>query len=352
MLSFHGVNPDVRAYQPPMREHHRLGTPAERGIRIKRATFDDGREISTVFSEAYGNSSHPCADKDTVINLLQGRQMDMLLAIEDDRIIGCVACNSLRAPGVKELGCLAVRPGRKHFRLAHILHNSIVDYATSKPDCDLIVAFARSTSVLRLGAAHTHAPLFACGHDGAMNIANNVREHHAILLAGNPKKKICRALPSKPIHGIERWLSSKKNVSTLEYMPSSAWAAPSMWINSCPAKASCIELASPSVHGTVDQALTSIELESLLHKNTQHQYVFALAEKIDFVEGMKELSFTATAYLPAWFQDGPVRRDCILMVKSTDMGDASMNGFNKIVRSWNRRLNREMTSRKTDSEFA
>ena len=339
ILSLHGGSVPIELVPPEI-------SRASSAAIFREACRADTRQIAELFRDTYGDSSHPCADEAGLTVLLDSHRMQMIVATDHGRIVGCVAANALRTAGVMELGCLVVHRDYHRFRLANQLHSQIVDHVTRDPGCHLVIAFVRGPSIYRLANRHPRVSLRAWGHDGGMNIARTEREHHVLAIGANPAALIRRARPTAPLAVVERVLGRLENICTVAREPSDIWTAPSLWDTSeSNATPSCIELAAPARGGSCTDALAWVASESTIHARIPHQFVFATLDRPEFTVGLRQQGFSATAYLPAWMPDGDVRRDCLLMVKRHEGIEAAKRGFDSIIDAWNRRLqNARMSS--------
>lgn len=313
------------------------------GLLVREAKADDASDIARIFQDTYGeSSSHPCADPVRLRLLLASRRTQLLVAVEDDEVIGCVAANALPVAGVMELGCLVVKKGCLRFRLANQLHASIVAHVTSDPRCHLVVAFVRGPSIYRLANRHPYVSLKAWGHDGAMNIALNEREHHLVTIGANPHARFLRARPATPVPAIERALGRVSGFHTIDCNPAWQWSVASLESgSSIDESSSCIELTPPPAGGLAGDALAWIEKESAANASIPHQFVFALLDKPLFIDGLRRQGFRPTAYLPAWAPEDDARRDCLLMVKRHQGLETVTRGFDSAIAAWDRRLRRQ-----------
>lgn len=307
---------------------------------IRVATPDDAGAIARLIRRAYQTCSHECAQEDKVVELLTSGRVHMLVAVKNGEVIGCVGGKALKAAGVIELGCLVVHPDKASYRLAHSLHDQIVRHVITSKQCDLVVAFSRTPSVVRLGNHHAIVPLEPCGHDGAMHVSNGIREHHIACLGINPNRTIRRARPAHSHAGLEKALARKRNIASEWISASKAWSVSSFWDETPDVRPSCIELPVPPSGGSAQDAVDFVRDSSRQLRHVPQQFLFASADKPDFIDGLRNLGFSATAYLPAWYRDENARHDSLLMVLRDPQEITNTNGSEHCIRAWDRRLNR------------
>jgi hypothetical protein len=305
---------------------------------IRPAVPGDVAAIARLFQETYPNSSHPCTDEAILAGLLASRRMQMLVAVREGRVIGSTAANLSPVPGIMEIGSLLVERDHQKLGLSIQLHYRIVDHILRDPQCDLVVAFIRGPSIYRLGNQHPTLSLKAWGHDGGMNIAQEIREHHVVAIAANPNRAFRRALPAEPVAVVERALKRIPGLTSAPCEPVAFWAVTSQWPQGSGQVVSCTELPAPAPGGTAAEALDFVREQSNAHRHIPHQHVFAAFERRDFIYGLKNQGFRPTAYLPAWAIDHGIRRDCVLMAKTHPGLSPAKRGMDCMIDAWDRRL--------------
>lgn len=313
---------------------------AARPALMRETSRADLRALAQLFRDTYHHATHPCANEAYLGQLIDTDRIRCVVAVDEGRIVGCITANRLRASGVVEIGSLVVRPDCRLQRIGQQLSDEIVRLVMADTRCDIVVAFVRSPGTYRL-STRIALSMRAAGHDGGMNVVCGMREHHVLAMASNPGATIRRVRPLVSPPGIERMLSRQAGIESVTGRPPVRWTVPSLWErvdrDTDPA---CVELDCPPPGGTTRMALRYLLQESNRFAHVDHQHVFVLAERIELIDGLARRGFESTAYLPAWFADGPLRRDCVLMVKRHPVACASLNGFEAPVKAWNRRLRR------------
>jgi len=172
--------------------------------------------------------------------------------------------------------------------------------------------------------------LLPVGHDGAINVANGLREYHAVTFAPNPAARFCHYIPRSCLFASSEFVCDKI-FRPLGFSPEPG-DYPPLWVvgngikhadlkpfsfqydPSCLSNSLEITGCNSSFPDATQAAKALIlMLESFYH--VRHARLAVLVDKKAFIENLIEAGFEATAYLPAWYREGNTRFDCVLLVR-------------------------------------
>jgi hypothetical protein len=290
-------------------------------LSIRNAAASDARSIAVLFQQVYGKSSHPCKDPQAVEHGIVSGSTLWQLAAAEEQVVACVASMPNDWNRSWELGRGVVLPEYREAGLGSQLLCRSLQRARQSSSCDVLIGFPRNRSMMKM--LRRLEPTFVpVGHDGAINVANNLREYHVISFTSNPSASFPHYIPTCRSLAGEDFVSEKVfqplglRPITAPYPPQLiAGAGGRRWGPfSYEYEPRC---ASRSLEITAyheqrqDPGEAAAALTSMLpaFDEVEHVRTIVPVDKNEFICRLMELGFEVTAYLPAWYssQGGPLR---------------------------------------------
>jgi hypothetical protein len=313
---------------------------------IRRATAEDALRISRLFQVTYGDSSHPCKDECSVYESICSGANTWRIAIDQDELVACVTLIHNRWNRSCEIGRGITLREYRGEGLATTMMQQSLNEAFAYWSCDVMIGFPRNQTMLNIALERLAPHFMPVGHDGAINVANGIREYHAITLVTNPRVSFCHYIPRS-----WSWANSDfvqhKIVKPLGLRPMPGdypplWVVGSGVAQEYPEPFSfdydpfCLSnsLEITGCHTNFSNATEAAN--ALLHMlegfdRLRHTRVTALVDKAEFIRHLIEAGFELTAYLPAWYRQGNARFDCVLLVRGNFCEEPTDHGIRSIV---------------------
>ncbi len=314
-------------------------------LTIRSATDEDAREISGLFQLTYGDSSHPCKDAQRIVDSIRSGVTAWRVALDEERIVACGTLIVNRWNQCWEIGRAITLPEYRGAGIATQLMQRNIEDACLSSYCDLLVGFPRSRTMLNI-ARDVKPAFLPVGHDGAINVANGLREYHTVTFALNPYSKFRHCVPSF-ISMADTDFVRDNIFEPLGFSPERG-EYPPVWIAGDGYQLSDLEpfafeydpfCASNSLEVTgcnrefrdAPEAANALllMLESFYH--VRHVRLAVLLDKTDFIEYLVGAGFEITAYLPAWYRHGDARYDCVLLVRGSFSEEPIDHGIRDVV---------------------
>jgi GNAT superfamily N-acetyltransferase len=324
-------------------------------LNLRKARVDDATQMSELFRITYGESSHPCKDPRHIRDTIQNGSCVWRLAADASRV---VACSSLIINDWNrswELGRGVTLPEYRGEGIATTLQQQALDEACASPRCELMLGVPRNRTMLKI--ARDLRPAFhPVGHDGAINIANAVREYHTIAFAAKPNAGFRHYIPRFRTLADHEFVAA--NVfQPLGYCPERG-EYPDVWVAgnasgyrglgsfSFEYDPSCVsnslELTGCDItYSDARQAADSLLLILEGLPDVLHVRLAVPIDKIEFIAHLTDAGFEITAYLPAWFRVGRGRYDCVLLVRHAFQDEPVDHGVRDVVDQFRSGLNGE-----------
>jgi GNAT superfamily N-acetyltransferase len=315
-------------------------------LTIRKATAEDSPQIGSLFQTTYGKSSHPCKDAQYVRGCICSGGTAWRVAVDGDRLIACVTLIINAWNRSWELARAVTLPEYRGSGIGTEMMQRSVDDACASSTCDVIVGFPRSRTMLHIVSESLKPALFPVGHDGAINVANSVREYHAVAFAPNPAARFRHYSPDSPSLADTEFVRNEifgpigLSPQRGEYPPQ--WVAGDGIEHSdsklfsfrydpfCPSEA--IEITGYNADSR-DAGQVASELFMMLDSfhHARHARLLVLADKGALIHRLVDAGFEATAYLPAWYLHRNARYDCILMVRGCFSQEPTDHGIRDVV---------------------
>jgi GNAT superfamily N-acetyltransferase len=316
-----------------------------KALTIRTATPKDSPSIAHLFQLVYGQSSHPCKDAEHVREGICSGSTAWRVAVDQDKVVACVTLLVNVWNHSWELARAVTLPEYRGGGLGTELMQCSVDEACASSSCDVIVGFPRSRTMLHI-VSSLKPSMLPVGHDGAINVANGMREYHAITYTRNSGARFRHYIPDSLSLADSEFV--RNNI--FEPLGFSAERAeyPPQWVVGdgiehpdlkpfsfgydpfCPSDA--IEItrygAGSRDAGQVAQELI-LMLDSFYH--ARHARLLVPVDKCEFMQKLMDAGFEATAYLPAWYLHQGGRYDCVLMVRRRFSEEPADYGVRDVV---------------------
>jgi hypothetical protein len=330
------------------------------GLNIRKATSDDAVRISSLFRVTYGASSHPCKDAQCVCDSICSGATTWRVAIDQGNVAACVTLIQNAWNRSWEIGRAITLPEYRGEGLATTMMQQSVEEACASSSCDVVVGFPRSRTMLRIATEQLEPRFLPVGHDGGINVANGIREYHAVTLAPNPAVRFCHYIPHS------RSLASREFVREKIFRPlgfsPERGSYPAPWVvgdginpsdlspfsfeydPKCLSHSLEITGCSTRFRNATQAARALISmLEGFPY--VRHTRLAVLVDKNEFIDNLLEAGFEATAYLPAWYREGNARFDCVLLVHRRFCEEPADHGIRHVVEDFRCGLNSMINSR-------
>ena len=315
-------------------------------LTIRSATTEDAFLIASLFQVTYGTSSHPCKEAAYVRDGICAGATAWRVAIDQNRLVACVTLIVNAWNYSWELARAITLPEYRGEGLGSALMQQSVDEACASSSCDVIVGFPRSRTMLHIVSEGLRPPLLPVGHDGAINVANSVREYHAVTFASNPAARFHHYIPASS--SLAETAFVRNNVFRPLGLNPVPGEYPSLWVVGdgiqhpdlkpfsfrydpfCPSDA--IEITRYTADSR-DARRVAGDLISMLDSfyYARHARLVVLVDKREFIEHLVDAGFEITAYLPAWYRHLDVRYDCVLLVRGRFSEEPIDHGIREVV---------------------
>jgi len=312
---------------------------------IRNAIPNDSRSIALLFELAYGQSSHPCKQAEHVRDSICSGSTAWRVAIERDKVVACITLLINVWNHSWELARAVTLPEYRGLGLGTELMQCSVDDACASSSCDVILGFPRSRTMLNI-VSGLKPSMMAVGHDGAINVANDAREYHAITYATNPAARFPHYIPETPSLADTEFVRNEI-FNVLRLRPERR-KYPSQWVVGdgiahpdlkpfsfaydplCPSNA--IEITGYNAEST-DAHHVAHQLTSMLNSfhHTRHTRLIVPVDKTELIMKLAPVGFEVTAYLPAWYLHDGGRYDCVLLVRRGFSEEPVDHGIREIV---------------------
>ena len=328
-------------------------------LTIRSGAAEDAASIAMLFQQVYGSSSHPCKDGRAVEDGILSGSTLWQLATAEEQVIACVASMPSRWNRSWELGRGVVLPEYRDAGLGSELLWHSLQRARHSRSCDVLIGFPRNRSMVNM-LRRLDPSFVVIGHDGGINVANNVREYHAISFTPNPSAEFPHYIPAEDSLAADDFVSERV-FRPLGLRPVAA-PYPSQLIAGCGSKrwgpfsfeyepqcaSRSLEIA--AYHDQrQDAAEAAVALASMVraYEQVEHVRLVVLVDKNDFIRRLTELGFEVTAYLPAWYSHEDARYDCVLMARTCFTAEPINYGVGDEILTFRVGLNRaQPTSRR------
>lgn len=323
-------------------------------LTIRLATADDAPLISSLFQLAYGDSSHPCKDVGHVRNSIRSGTSRWRIAVDDGQVVACVT--SILSPWNRSCE-LARGVTLKEYRgggLGTELLQRSLHEACNSPGCEVLLGVPRNRTMQHILSNQLAPCLLPVGHDGAINVANGVREYHAISFAVNPAAEFDHYIPESP--ALSHCEFVRQNIfRPLGLRPQKGKYPPRCIIGDgydvpdsefsfehdpfCPSQS--VEITGSNSE-PADPRQTAKNLISFLRtfEHILHVRVTVLVDKAEFIAQLVDVGFEITAYLPAWHWQEGGRYDCVLLVRRSFTDEPIDHGVRQTIEIFRDGLNR------------
>jgi hypothetical protein len=222
-------------------------------------------------------------------------------------------------------------PGFRGAGLATALAQHCIADACASPLGDIVFGYPRIYTMQRILSEAVKPGMFPTGHDGAINIANGVREYHLFSMFPKPGALFRHVIPE------HRSLPDSSFVIENVFAPLQLTPEPGRYPEEiiCGQSVSHPDLKplsfgydpfcpSDSLEVTAytgdsrDPATIAFEIDACVKSfnYAKHVRMAVLIDKTDVIRALRTLGFAVTAYLPAWRVVNGDRYDCALMVRS------------------------------------
>jgi GNAT superfamily N-acetyltransferase len=321
---------------------------------IRNAAVCDAQSIATLFQRVYGESSHPCKNAQAVEQGILSGSTLWQLAVAEEQVIACVASMPNTWNRSWELGRGVVLPEYRKAGLGSKLLWHSLQRARQSAFCDVLIGFPRNRSMMNM-LRRLDPSFVPVGHDGAINVANNQREYHAISFTPNPSAAFRHHIPSSGSLADEDFVA-EKIFRPLCLKPDEAAYPPQLIVGAgsrrwgpfsieCEPRCASRSLEITGYHENRQDAAEAIAaLRSMLRAfhQVEHVRLTVLVDKKDFIRRLVDLGFEVTAYLPAWYSSQGARFDCVLMVKAEFASEPVDHGTRDEVLQFRQGLNAQI----------
>jgi hypothetical protein len=293
---------------------------------VRPAGQSDVDRIAGLFQLVYGQTSHPCSNPDNIVDAF-ARGEKWLVCEQGEALIACTALIPHRWNATYEVGRSVTHPAARRQGLGRLIYRDSLRWAVELGEEDFVCGWPRNAEMCRMLCSKTTPPMHLFGHDGGANIANGIREIHAVGI-------VCTSRPclrAKPLFGPGCDPFFKDRIDRVRFQDVVATPPTDLVVG--PQGDHCYE----SPYGTrlrysrLETALgwsvfvasvdaPSDEIDGLLaqflidHPQVRYLGCYLLWDKLDVIDSLGLLGFQATAYLPGWCRHDGVRHDCLQLV--------------------------------------
>jgi GNAT superfamily N-acetyltransferase len=321
------------------------------GHEIRRARPADADQIAALFRLVYAASSHPCKNPDFVTATLEGARPDVWhVSASGGRISGCMGMLPHRWNRSWEIVRGVTHPEFRGSGIATELAQRAVDDAWVSGECDLLVGYPRNRTMNRILCEVMRPPFHAVGHDGGINIADDRREYHLVIVSFAGRQRFERVSPPAVTTFIEDAVLGPLGFTAApglypplfiageyphhpDYGPFTFNYHPYCPSDSLELTAYTGVKRDPA--GIASDLLMTIESFGY----ARHVRLAVLADKIEFQQALRAAGFGMTAYLPAWHLQNGVRYDCVLMTRRTTADEPASHDTRDLIDAFNRGYN-------------
>ena len=318
---------------------------------IRPAQLTDASDIAALFCLVYESSSHPCKTAEFVTETLQRPTVNVWFVCEHDgRIVGCMGMLRHAWNRSWEFVRGLTRPEFRGSGVASALAQRLVDEAWSSSDCDLIITFPRSRSILRIVADTVRPPFTVVGHDGAINIAAGHREYHLVAISFRRHDAFERLVPTGTSLANDPFIEQSL-LGPLGLNGTPGLYPPALIAGNHPAHpdygpftfeyhpfcpSDSLEITAYTGTRTEPRAVAAELLKTLESFGyVRHVRLAVLADKTAFVRALCDQGFGVTAYLPAWHLQNGVRYDCALLTRRLTESEPTDHGVRDLIADFN-----------------
>lgn len=323
-------------------------------IVLREAKLCDAVQIAALFRLAYRESSHPCKETAFVEATFATGNDAWFVASVDDRVVACTASVGKTWNGAYDCCRSVTLPEYRGSGLGTQLYTKCLQETCALRNCALTISNPRTWAMYRLMSKDIHPAAVLVGHDGAMNVANGLREFHLVAMTGNGHEALRRVVPAGSRLALDPFVTEEiltpLGVDTeLGDYPANVVAGPStgrVWSwgafrfhiaydPSCPSGTLQINGLDHSGAGPASAPAFSTAIRELFRAFPQacHVSVNVMIDKEDFIAELAELGFRMTAYLPAWQQspENGRRYDAICLIRRSGSEQPVMHGTENAI---------------------
>ncbi len=336
---------------------------------LREATVSDSTQIAALFRQAYRESSHPCKETSFVEATFATGHDTWFVASVGSRVVACTASVGQTWNGAYDCCRSVTLPEFRGGGLGTRLYTKCLEETCARRDCALTISNPRTWAMYRLMSKDVRPATVLVGHDGAMNVANGLREFHLIGMTSNGHEPLRRVIPDGSELAVDPFLT-EQILTPLEVetevggYPANVVAGPAIgrvWNcgdfrfhishdSSCPSGTLQVNSVSHPSAGLAPTSGLPAAFRELIRAYPQacHVSVNVLIDKEDVISELAESGFRMTAYLPAWQQDlaKDCRYDAICLVRRSGPDQPVMHGTEAVIQRFDEaydRLLRRMT---------
>lgn len=321
------------------------------------ADLADAPALAELFRSSYQTPNHPARDPGWVRASIRSGELWMVVR-DHERIVGCLTAAPLPWTGTVELRAMAVAPDVRKRHLAGAVYLATVRHLQSRSDWELLVANTRLPAVTHFGQCPAVLPMAVTGHDGGSQFVDGRHEVHVTMSGPNRY-----AMPSRAAAVPGSVASRLMEAVDWDALPPEHPADPlaehvvapqaqTWWTDEFPHLANG-EASIPAIAAeTGAAALAEVVRRVQGHDQLGVHHVSAVvpASHEGFLRDLCGLGFRPTAFLPAWYADGGVRHDCVLMARWS--GNPATNGQDNHIDRWDQLLTRTILGEARPGDLA
>jgi hypothetical protein len=300
------------------------------GPSIRRAGPADAHRVAELFQSEYGNSSHPFRTVEGVRAFLSDSRNCQMIAEDRGRVVSSMAMTYYEWNSSSETGRGVTLPDYRCGGLAAILLCRVVDWAHGDGQGEVFFGYPRVRRIADL-CSDLQPPILMVGHDAGLNVANGSRETHLIVISAPIRAGIEHVAPlAESLAGYSFIQRSTYDKLSLRGKPGryprrvfvgnivgSVMRSDDFLVQYDPIGPNqAVEILSsePGV-ANPDQLCSQLRKCLACFPAARHVTATVLADKGSVIQGLEEIGFRITAYLPAWHKAGRARFDCIQMAR-------------------------------------
>ena len=299
--------------------------------------------IAALFRLVYRQTSHPCANPDDLaVGFARGEKW--LVCESGGTLTACTGLVPHPWNATYECGRSVTHPAHQQQRLGGLLWRDSIRWAAELGEHDLLFATPRSAATCRM-CGSASPPLVLFGHEGGANVANGIREVHAVGLIRTTR--LCRR--ARPLFGPGTGAFFEERIDRLHFRDVAASPPPDLLVG--PEGDHCYETPRGAAlrYSRTETSLgwsvlvTSVdcptdEVDGLFasfladRAEVRHMGCYLLWDKLDVMNLLGVLGFQATAYMPGWYLCDGVRHDCLQLSWLAPGETAVDNGMGEFLR--------------------
>jgi hypothetical protein len=298
--------------------------PDERML-VRPAELADVGHIAGLFRLAYQQTSHPCANPQNIATAL-ARGEKWLVCEKQEGLVSCTALIPHHWNATYEAGRSVTHDSCQGQGVGRRIYRDSLQLAMDLGEQDFVFGWPRSAVMCRMMCLKTSPPTHLFGHDGGANIANGIREIHAVGFLRTVRT--CRR--AEPLFGPASSPLFRDRISQLHFQNVAARAPTTLLVGPrgdhnyqtpqglrlCYSRTETTAGWSVLVSDvTCEPGKVTRLLASFLADHSAIRYLacYVLWDKTDLIDQLSHLGFQATAYLPGWYLLDGVRHDCFLL---------------------------------------